>query len=187
MMQLLHFFNAYARSSHSSQGHYSHGKTLLSADDSTSNLIEKIKFIQSDCPELPQAYLHVWTSTKKFICSIWVPFLCLSLLPLAIGWDTVGHLHLDSLTLDLRELFFSSFSPQLTALSGLSFSSLPFLNAGIPKDLSLVLCPLAISTLQLLAGSSDSRLPLLPPLYSALTQDHSSMPNCRLDVSMWIG
>lgn len=131
-MQLLHFFSAYARSSHSSQGHYSHRKTLFSADDSTSNLIEKIKFIQSDCPDLPQAYLHVQTSTKKFICSIWVPFLRLSLLPVAIQWDTAGHLLLVSLPLDLHELFFSSFSPHLTALSGLSFSSLPSLNAGIP-------------------------------------------------------
>lgn len=62
-MHLLRFLSAYARSSHSSQGHYSHGKTLFSADDSTSNLTEKTKFIQSDCPGLPQAYLHVWTST----------------------------------------------------------------------------------------------------------------------------
>lgn len=123
MMCLLHFFSAYARSSHSSQGCYSHGKTLFSADDSTSSLTEKIKFIQSDCPGLPQAYLHVWTSTKKFIRSTWVPFLHLSLPPPAIGWETVGHLLLDSLPLDLHELFFSSFSPHLTALSGLSFSS----------------------------------------------------------------
>ena len=123
MMHLLHFFSAYVRSSHSSQVHYSHGKTLFSVDDSTSNLIEKIKFIQLDCPGLPQDYLHVWTYTKKFICPTWVPFLRLSLLPLAIGWDTFGHLLLDSLPLGLYELFFSSFSLHLTVLSGLSFSS----------------------------------------------------------------
>lgn len=102
----------------------SHGKTLLPAGDSTSHLIKKIKFIQSDLPRPPSDLFCVSGHPPKNSFAISGRlFSILVSCPLAAGWDTADHLLLDILPLGLHEVFFSAFSSHLTALPGSSSSS----------------------------------------------------------------
>lgn len=150
-----------------------HGETLLPADDSISDLTEKVKFILSDllrpplCPTLlPPSLFCVWKSTKDPNRHIQV--LSFHLGPLApdAEWPPSSWYSTPGIIWFVLFWFFSPCSCPFCLLF-----PLPFLNVGIPQGSLLDALSLANSTFQSLVSSSNSNLPLLAPLHPSLTPE----------------